>query len=600
MLKIDPIRLHDLLKKIKSTGRNSPLVLNLLSVILAIYQMGFVDSHSQQRINYIFLVVVLINFISLSTKLYLHWSNTKRRKQILPADIILFTILLVFMMYEIFGYHYSDRIPWYQQVDHSPALLKAVIVLLFLIDFSKTIISAERLSWHPSLVFALSFVILIILGTSALLLPNSTTQGISVMDALFTATSAVCVTGLIVVDTSTAFTSFGQSLILIMIQIGGLGFMTFTSFFGFFFRGGASFRSSMAIKDMVNEQNTGRISSTLFKIITFTLAAEVFGAILIYHTMDHEAFGTTHEQIQFALFHSISAFCNAGFSTLSDGLHEGIVRTNYTMHMIICMLIIVGGIGFPVMIDLYQNFKIFLLKTYHNVRKTGKTFYLPHLKIHTKLALGTTGILLAIGFITYLIFERHNTLAGLSFTGRIATSFFGAVTPRTAGFNTVNMGIMSLPTVLVYLLLMWIGASPGSTGGGLKTTTFAVAILNTLSLAKNKKRVEIFRREISNDSIRKALSVTLLSQMVIGAAIISISVLEPRLTFTSIIFECFSAFSTVGLTLGLTPHLGDPSKFILIVVMFIGRVGTLTLLASFFRQKRAQQYKYPKESVFIV
>lgn len=591
---------HEWRKKALHFSRHLLLLVNFAGLVLVIYQAGFRTTKAPvEWLDYVFLLLVVLNFISLVVRVAMRsWKSGIRH--LLPADIFLLFLLFSFILYEIFGHNWVEGVPWYEQVDHSPALLKATIVVLFLIDLSKSLLSLQRLAWHSSLLFAGSFSFLIITGSGFLLLPNATVTPLSFTDALFTATSAVCVTGLIVVDTAAAFTSFGQSLILILIQIGGLGFMTFTSFFGFFFKGGASYQSALALKDFVNEQNISRISSTLFKIVGFTIVAELLGAFFIYHSLNETAFPTYGARVKFSIFHSISAFCNAGFSTLTNGLYEEVVRTNYWLHTVIALLIVIGGLGFPVIIDLYFNLKVMALNAYHWLAKTGKTFYRSHLKIHTKLALWTSGILLVIGFITYLAFEQHNTLAGHSTSGKLITAFFGSVTPRTAGFNTVDMSVISLPMVLIYLLLMWIGASPGSTGGGLKTTTFAVAILNTFSLAKTKNRVEIFRREISNESIRKALSVVLLSQIVIGLAIIAIAVMEPALSFTMIIFECFSAFSTVGLSLGITGSLSDPSKYVLMVVMFTGRVGTLTLLAAFFRRVTTQQYRYPTESVFIV
>lgn len=604
MWKINPIWFYDfskeLVKKGEAFSRYLLLTLNFMALLLVMYQTGFRSTEATiEWVNYVFLIVIILNFVSLAVRLTLRFLKQSKKK-VLPADVLLLFLLLSFILYQIFGHNWVDDIPWYEQVDHSPNLLKTTVVILFLIDLSKSMLSMQRISWHPSILFGGSFLFLIAIGTGFLLLPNATTNGISFTDALFTSTSAVCVTGLIVVDTSTAYTSFGQTLIMVLFQIGGLGIMTFTSFFGFFFKGGASYQSAIALRDIVNEQSAGRIASTLFKIITFTVLAELLGALFIFNSLDSSAFGSYGERVKFSVFHSISAFCNAGFSTLSNGLYEEVVRTNYSLHMIAAVLIIIGGLGFPVIIDLYYNLKVTIVKLYNRWRKTGEYFYRTHMKVHTKLALWTTGILLLFGFVSFLVFEEGHTLAGLSFKGKMATSIFGAVTPRTAGFNTVDMTGLALPTVLIYLLLMWIGASPGSTGGGLKTTTFAVALLNTFSLAKNKDRVEVFRREISNSSVRKALSVVLLSQIVIGIAIITISALEPQMTFTSIIFECFSAFSTVGLSLGITGEFSDPSKYVIMVVMFTGRVGTLTLLTAFFRKVSTQQYRYPKESVFIV
>jgi trk system potassium uptake protein len=231
----------------------------------------------------------------------------------------------------------------------------------------------------------------------------------------------------------------------------------------------------------------------------------------------------------------------------------------------------------------------------------GEQFrHLPRVvNINIRLIVYTTMILLAIGFVTYYVFEAEHTLKGLSPYGKFVTAFFGSVTPRTAGFNTVDMTALALPTVLIYLILMWIGASPGSTGGGLKTSTFAVAVLNTLSVAKGKTSVEVFGRRISNETIKKAFAVILLSFLVIGLGVFLVLLFNPELRLIDVAFEIFSAFSTVGLSLGITASLSTGSKLVVIVIMFLGRVGTLTVLVAFFRKARLSQYKLPKESVFI-
>jgi Trk-type K+ transport system membrane component len=204
-----------------------------------------------------------------------------------------------------------------------------------------------------------------------------------------------------------------------------------------------------------------------------------------------------------------------------------------------------------------------------------------------------------LGFLSYYYFESENTLKGLSGYGKFVTAFFGSVTPRTAGFNTVDMTALAVPTVLIYLILMWIGASPGSTGGGLKTSTFAVAVLNTLSVAKGKERVEVFSREISNDTIKKAFAVIQLSFLVIGLGVFMVMLFNPEMNILDVAFEIFSAFSTVGLSLGITAGLSTGSKIVVTVIMFLGRVGTLTVLVALVKKVRSQNYKYPEESVFI-
>jgi Trk-type K+ transport system membrane component len=263
-------------------------------------------------------------------------------------------------------------------------------------------------------------------------------------------------------------------------------------------------------------------------------------------------------------------------------------------------MIVIGGIGFPVIINFYNYFKSVLIRaTRHFIEREEYRHSARVFNTNTKIVVSTTAILLLIGFITFFAFEYNHTLKGLSWYGKIVTTIFGAVTPRTAGFNTVDMTALTLPTVLIYLILMWIGASPGSTGGGLKTTTFAVAVLNAFSIAKGKDRVEAFRRQITNESVRKAFAVILLSFLVIGFAVFLVMFFDPEKELIAVAFECFSAFSTVGLSLGITGDLTTGSKIVIIITMFLGRVGTLTMLIAFFQKVKSLNYRYPDESVFI-
>ncbi|KEO72165.1 TrkH family potassium uptake protein [Anditalea andensis] len=480
-------------------------------------------------------------------------------------------------------------------------VVNLIVTITFLIELSKLSLAVNRLQLNPPQVFIFSFIILIIIGMGLLSLPNATNNGISFIDALFTSTSAVCVTGLIVLDTSSDFTFFGQVVIMSLFQIGGLGMMTFTSFFGFFFKGKYSLQNQLFLQDYINEDKIGAIYYTLIKIIVFTVLVEAVGVLLIFNLIDPSLFASTGDRLFFSLFHSISAFCNAGFSTLSDGLFEVGFRQQYNVHLVLAFIIILGGIGFPVVLGYYSYLRhvyigsrkvLFGIEQYRHTPRVAN--------INTKLIVRTTLILLSIGFISYLITERDATLTGLSTYGKIVTAFFGAVTPRTAGFNTVDMGALTFPTILIYLLLMWIGASPGSTGGGLKTSTFAVAILNTLSIAKGKDRVEIYNRVISNVTLRKAFSVILLSFMVIGVGVFMVTLMNPELNLIDVAFEVFSAFSTVGLSLGITSDLSTGSKLTVTVIMLLGRVGTLTVLVAFIRKARTLRYKYPEESVFIL
>ena len=562
-----------------------------------IYQLGYTsDPNRILFTSRIFEIMVF--FLGLAIILRNLLTNLSRKNKRLVFEMLMavFLILSALIRWKVLG-DFSDDI---LLVTRRFFVLNALVCLIFIQELSKFTLLVNRLKLSPSLVFILSFSILIFIGTALLYLPRSTTEGISFIDAFFTATSAVCVTGLVVLDTSVAFTDFGQVILMTLFQIGGLGMMTFTTFFGFFFRGSLSIENSLFLRDYINENNVGEITSTLVKIIVFTLLVELFAALLIFFWTDPALFESTGGRWFFAAFHAISAFCNAGFSTLSSGLYEPGFRYLYHMHLVVAVTIILGGIGFPVFIN-YYNYVVRVIRGLFRWLIYGEKYkHTPRVSnINTRLVMYTTGLLLLVGFVTYWYFERDHTLYGLSGYGKLVTAFFGAVTPRTAGFNSVDMTALSVPTVLIYLILMWIGASPGSTGGGLKTSTFAVAVLNTWSVARGRQRVEVFGRQVSSETLRKAFAVIALSFFVIGLGVFLVMLFDPELNLIEVAFEIFSAFSTVGLTLGITPKLSVASKLVVAVVMFFGRVGTLTILVALTRKARERRYKYPEETVFI-
>jgi len=376
--------------------------------------------------------------------------------------------------------------------------------------------------------------------------------------------------------------------------------MTFTSFFGFFFKGSYSLHNQLFLRDYINEDNINAVNATVVKIILFTLIVEATAAFLIFLFVDANLFVTVGDQLFFSIFHAISGFCNAGFSTLSAGLYQAGFRDLYNMQLVIAAAIILGGIGFPVVVGYYRYLRHVAVGTKRFIIGEEDYRHAPRVvNVNIRLITYTTFILIVVGFASYLLFEQNNTLSGLSPYGKFVTAIFGSVTPRTAGFNTVDMEALAMPTIMIFLLLMWIGASPGSTGGGLKTSTFAVAILNAISIAKGKDRLEVFNRQIDNQTLRKAFAVILLSLLIIGSGVFGVVFLSPEIALIAVVFEIFSAFSTVGLSLGITGDLSTGSKLIVIVIMFLGRVGTLTVLVAFIKKAKTLRYKYPEESVFI-
>jgi potassium uptake TrkH family protein len=445
-----------------------------------------------------------------------------------------------------------------------------------------------------------SFVLLILLGTGLLLLPRATVQGISPLDALFTSASAVCVTGLITVDTATYFTTFGKTVILMLIQLGGLGIMTFTSFLTLFFQRSSSFQNQLFMQGLINEESIGNTMRTIGNIVWITFLVEFLGACLLYASIGPAEMPHMHDRIGFAIFHSISAFCNAGFSTLSAGLYDTNFRFNYAFQLVIIALIIIGGIGFPIIFNLYRYLRERVSSRWRQLVRRERYVYVPRIiNVNTKLVLLTTAILLVGGTLFYALLEYDNTMREHSGVGKFVTALFGGVTPRTAGFNTVDMTQLTTPLILIYLLLMWIGASPGSTGGGIKTTTFSLAFLNIASIARGKERLDLFGRHVPSKSVQQAFAVMMLSFLVIGMATLLIAYFNPGIPIIKVAFEAFSAYSTVGLSLNVTSELTTGSKLVVIVTMFLGRVGTFTLIAGVVSKMDDLTHRYPSENIII-
>lgn len=474
------------------------------------------------------------------------------------------------------------------------------IFAVLIIEVSKQTLFFDKFYFNPTLLFVLSFLALILIGTALLLLPKTTyQQQLSFVDALFLATSAVCITGLSVVDIASEFTRFGQTILLVLVQIGGLGIMTFTGFFGYFFSGGFSYKNQLMFTELIGENKMSSVISTLYKIILVTFFFEILGGILIYLSLDADQFESPTEQIYFALFHAVTAFCNAGFSTLPDGLNNTVVRYNYQLHLCIILLYIMGGLGFGITFNSYEFLKRWMFNFYHKIKHRRHFVYKARvIAFNSKIIAYTSFFLVLFGFLLVFLLEYSHTLLNHeTYFGKIVTALFIGTSPRSAGFNTINMSDLAFPTVMLVFLLMWIGAAPGSTGGGIKVTTFAIATLNIIALARGKDRIEVFGRRVSDGSVSRALGIISLSLIFLGAAIFMLSVTDPDKNLLSLAFETFSAYSTTGLSLGVTSELSDAGRLVIILTMFVGRVGSLTLLVAFVRKAKPTEYMLPGEQV---
>ncbi|MBA80509.1 MULTISPECIES: TrkH family potassium uptake protein [unclassified Leeuwenhoekiella] len=579
--------------KFLKTIYRTAFILSLIGVFAFIIDFGYEQSSTIQRaLNAFYLIILFLGIGATLTRYFAE--HIKRRKQVVLFDYATIAVTLYIIAIHFFGQEAHRHLSFF----YDDNWIKVAILLTFIREFAEQKVSYKKSALNPAQLFIVSFLGIILLGALLLMLPKATYEGISFLDALFTSTSAVCVTGLIVVDTGSYFTPFGQNIIVFLIQLGGLGILTFASYFSYFFKGVSSFENQVILSDMNNSKKIGEVFSTLKRILLITFSIEIVGAFLIFLSLKSKVLPELGDRIAFSIFHSISAFCNAGFSTLSNGLYDINYRYNYALQLTLIALFVFGGLGFPIVINVLRYLKYKIIKPILN--RNQKIDYKPWLlSLSSRITLITTSSLLVIGTLLVYINEYSNTLAEHDGLGKFVTALFGAATPRTAGFNTVDMNQLHFSTLMLIFLLMWVGASPASTGGGIKTSTFAIATLNFFSLAKGKTRIEVYRREIADISVRRAFAIISLSLVVIGFAVIAISSFDSQKTLLSIAFECFSAYSTVGLSLGITSSLSAASKGVIIAVMFIGRVSMLTLMIALFRKVKQQAYRYPTEEILI-
>ncbi len=435
---------------------------------------------------------------------------------------------------------------------------------------------------NPPVSLMFSFAGVILIGTILLMLPASSTEGYitNFVDALFTATSATCVTGLIVVDTGTYYSLFGQIVILLLIQVGGLGIMTISTAFALMLGQRISLNVTNLMHNVVGKTPVIDVLKLLRSTVLVTLIIEITGALFLFTSF--AKLMPAGQAIYYSLFHSISAFCNAGFSLWSNNL-AGFVGSPLVIFSF-SFLIILGGLGFAVLIDIYHYF--------FSSRRVRK------LALHSKIVLSTTAILIVTGFLGLYIGEYNNSMKGFSVAGRVLSSWFQSVTARTAGFNTIKIGSYSSASVLLTVLLMFIGASPGSTGGGIKTTTFSTLMLSVLSMLTGKRDLVVFKRKISLANAREATTLATLALAIILTIIFILMLIEP-FPFEKILFEAFSAFGTVGLSLGITSQLSYAGKLLITLLMYIGRIGPLTLVYAISIRKRQPHISYAEERISI-
>ncbi|MDN3449390.1 TrkH family potassium uptake protein [Planococcus sp. APC 3906] len=437
-------------------------------------------------------------------------------------------------------------------------------------------ITKKRIKIPPPLLISGSFLLLILIGTILLKLPIATTEPISWTDAIFVATSATTVTGLSVFDPGTVLTAFGEAVLLVLIQFGGIGLMTFAVAILIMFRKKIGFQNRLYLQEAFSQNTVGGIIKLAKSIIIFAFIIEAIGiTILTLYWMPEFGFS---KALHLSIFHVISAFNNAGFSLFPDNL-IGVQDQPFALFLL-SSLFIVGGIGFTVVLDLYQH----------------KSFQ--RWSLHTKLMVSGTLLINLAATIMVLVLEYNNkaTIGAMSLGNKISAAYFTAVTPRTAGFNVVDYSVMEDPTLLLTMILMFIGGGSASTASGIKLTTFIVVILATLAFLRSQREPEIFGRSIRMEITIRSLAISTISILTVWIFIFLLTISE-SLPFLPLAFEVVSAFGTVGLSMGVTGQLSDLGELILSVLMFIGRIGPLTLFFLLLKPKK-ENFRYPYDQVF--
>lgn len=478
-----------------------------------------------------------------------------------------------------------------------------VFVQLFFIIYIFTEIFKKRdfRQWfkiHPGLLFTFSIAGIVLIGSGLLMLPEMTQSSVDLgyTDAVFLSMSSTSVTGLSTIDISTALTFKGQVVVLFLIQIGALNTIAFAALYLLIAKFGVGLKQHDVIEDFVNQESFLDTENMFARIVKWTLAIELIGFILIFFLLEPSGiFEARPDRIFQSIFHAVSGFCNAGLSIMPGGMMNPQVADNYALHAVIMILFFLGGFG---MIYLFDLFEIKRLR--ERMKYPWKT-----IQFGTKISLYFTIGLLVAGAVIFYIFEYDNTLSDKSGIGGVITAFFESMTTRNAGFNTVETSSLSLPVLVFFLFLMFIGAGSSSAGGGIRVSTFGVMVASVISTIRRKPHIELFNRTMDNELVLKAYSIFVFFIVgnLVGIFVLLIteqaSLESGQFTLMDIIFEHVSAASTVGLSTGITPELSTVGKYVLIIAMFIGRVGTLTLAYLFGKQVMSRRYKYPKGHTMI-
>ena len=591
------LRIYDSKVAVVKTLRYISVPLSLLSVAALIVSHGYALEPSETALVDILLKTTIGFYIfKYFAELFYDFSPAEYvRKSRFEFSLMLYMLVNIAAI-NIFNFELTAAIGNLLEVKRFDELFMLLVQGYFLVFVALELGKASRLlpqmKLSPPALLAISFSLITLLGAGLLAMPEMSRlpNGLSTLDALFTSVSAVCVTGLSTFDIATVLTFKGKVILMVLIQLGGLNFITFTSLFALLANPGIGTRYKSMLQASYSAESLETSVQLTGQIVRFSLLFEAVSAALLFISWGDQHFATVGDRIFHSLFHAISAFNNAGFSLYTGGLADASLLGNVPLGLVIALTVVLGGLGFR---PIYEVFSYKALKH----RRSNPWV---HFSVNTKIAVYAISILVPLGALLFFILEQHGTLAGQSPAMALYHSVFSSITTRTAGFNTIDFGAIGLPTLLVVMLFMFIGGSSGSTAGGVKTSTFALVFLNALGTIRGRKRVELFRQTIPVELLNLALSVFLFSASVVLLGIFTLSITDGHLGLARIAFEELSAFCTVGLSTGITSELSTSGKTILMISMLVGRVGTVTLaFALTSKRKDSQDYRYPNASVQV-